>query len=119
MPFRLFTECIGDNGRPSPLLIRYNEGLLYISQVILICYRGNVSTEPLPSNDRDIFTEPLPSNDRGNFTEPLPSNGKGIFTEWLRSNDKGDTQTHTQGHTHRQQRDLIRLLNLLKIRKVG
>jgi hypothetical protein len=29
-----------------------------------IRYRGNVSTEPLPSNDRGIFTEPLPSNDR-------------------------------------------------------
>jgi hypothetical protein len=29
-----------------------------------IFYRGNVSTEPLSSNDRGIFTEPLPSNDR-------------------------------------------------------
>jgi hypothetical protein len=28
-------------------------------------YRGNVSTEPLPSNDRGIFTKPLRSNDRG------------------------------------------------------
>jgi hypothetical protein len=30
-----------------------------------IRYRGNVSTEPLPSNDRGIFTEPLCSNDKG------------------------------------------------------
>jgi hypothetical protein len=30
-----------------------------------IRYGGNVSTEPLPSNDRGIFTEPLPYNDRG------------------------------------------------------
>jgi hypothetical protein len=30
-----------------------------------IRYRGNVSTEPSPSNDRRNFTEPLPSNDKG------------------------------------------------------
>jgi hypothetical protein len=30
-----------------------------------IRYRGNVTTEPLPNSERDIFTEPLPSNDRG------------------------------------------------------
>jgi hypothetical protein len=30
-----------------------------------IRYRGNISTEPLPNNDRGIFTEPLPSNDKG------------------------------------------------------
>jgi hypothetical protein len=30
---------------------------------LCIRYRGNVSTEPLPSNDTGIFTEPLPSND--------------------------------------------------------
>jgi hypothetical protein len=83
-----------------------------------IRYRGNVSTEPSPINDRGIFTEPLPSNDTGTFTVPLPSNDKGIFTEPLPindtgtfteplpSNDKGDTQTDT----HTQQRDLISLL---------
>jgi hypothetical protein len=54
---------------------------------VRIRYRGNVSTEPLPSNDRGIFTEPLISNDREIFTEPLPSN------------DKGDTQTYTHTHT--------------------
>jgi hypothetical protein len=32
---------------------------------VCIHYRGNVSTEPLPSNDRGIFTNPLPSNNRG------------------------------------------------------
>jgi hypothetical protein len=60
---------------------------------VCIRYRGNVSTEPFPSDDRGIFTGPLPSNGRGIFTEPLPHN------------DRGDTQTQT--HTHTQQRDLI------------
>jgi hypothetical protein len=55
---------------------------------VCIHYRGKVSTEPLPSNDRRIFTEQLPSNDKGTFTEPL------------RSNDRG-------GYTDRQQRDLL------------
>jgi hypothetical protein len=47
-----------------------------ILPVFCVCirYRGNVSTEPLPSNGKGIFTEPLPSNDGGIFTEPLPSN---------------------------------------------
>jgi hypothetical protein len=49
-----------------------------------VCYRGNVSTKPLPSNDRGTFTEPLPSNNKGIFNAPLPNN------------DKGDTQTHIQ-----------------------
>jgi hypothetical protein len=33
------------------------------SIVVCICYCSNVSTKPLPSNDRGIFTEQLPSND--------------------------------------------------------
>jgi hypothetical protein len=44
---------------------------------VWIRYRGNVSTEPLPSSDSRNSTEPLPSNDEGIFTEPLPSNHKG------------------------------------------
>jgi hypothetical protein len=36
-----------------------------------IRYRGNVSTEPLPSIDRDFFTELLPSNDMGIHGERL------------------------------------------------
>jgi hypothetical protein len=56
-----------------------------------IRYRGKVSTEPLPSNDRGIFTEQLPSNDRG------------------------DTDVNT--HAHRQQRNFISLLYFFKIRK--
>jgi hypothetical protein len=76
------------------------------SIVACICYRGKVSTEPLPSNDWGIFIELLPSKDRGIFIEPLHSNGKGTFTEPLPINDRGYTQTHT----HRQQRDLISLL---------
>jgi hypothetical protein len=31
---------------------------------VCIRYRGNVSSELLPSNDRGIFTEPLLSNDK-------------------------------------------------------
>jgi hypothetical protein len=73
---------------------------------VCIRYRGNVSPEPLPNNDRGTFTEPLPSNDKGIFTEPLPNNDKGILTEPLPSNDRGI-------HTHRQQRDLISLLCFL------
>jgi hypothetical protein len=30
---------------------------------VCIRYRGNVSTDPLPSKNRRIFTEPLPRND--------------------------------------------------------
>jgi hypothetical protein len=44
---------------------------------VCIRYRGNVSTEPLPSNDKGIFSYPLPSNDKGIFTEPLSSNDRG------------------------------------------
>jgi hypothetical protein len=75
---------------------------------VCIRYRGNVSTEPLPSNDRGIFTEPLPSNDKGIFTQPLPSNDRGIFTEPFPRNDKGtftepfpsnDKGVHTQTAT--------------------
>jgi hypothetical protein len=66
-----------------------------------ISYHGNVSTEPLPSNDWGIFIEPLPTNNWGTFTKPLPSN------------DRGDTYTHTQ------QRDLIGLLYFFQNRKVG
>jgi hypothetical protein len=32
---------------------------------VCIRYCGNVSTEPLPSNDKVIFTEPFPSNEKG------------------------------------------------------
>jgi hypothetical protein len=53
---------------------------------VCIRYRCNVSTEPLPSNDRGIFTEPLPNNDRGIFTHPLPSNDTGCTS---------NTQTYT------------------------
>jgi hypothetical protein len=68
-------------------------------------YRGNVSTEPLPSNDRGFLTEPLPINDTGIFTKPFHRNyGEGGWTH---------------RHTHTQQRDLISLLSLFKIRKLG
>jgi hypothetical protein len=67
---------------------------------VCILYRGDVSTEPLPTNDRGIITELLPSNDKGIFTGSFPIN------------DRGDTQTHT--HTHTQQRDLISLPNFFQ-----
>jgi hypothetical protein len=51
---------------------------------VCIRYHGNVSTKPLPSNDRRIFTEPLPSNDR--------------------------EYKDVRAHIHRQQCDLISLL---------
>jgi hypothetical protein len=94
---------------------------------VCIRYRGNVSTEPLPSNDRGIFTDLLPSNDGRIFTEQLPSNDRGIFTKQLPSNDKGtfikplpsNDRGDTQTHTNRQQRDTISLLYFFKIRKVG
>jgi hypothetical protein len=50
----------------------------YFYCCVCIRYRDNISTEPLPSNDRGISTEPLSSNDREIFTEPLPSNDRDI-----------------------------------------
>jgi hypothetical protein len=77
---------------------------------LCIRYRGNVSTEPLPSNNRENLIVPLPINDNGIFTEPLPSNDKGTFAGPLHCNGRGDTQTHT----HTEQRDLISLLLFLQ-----
>jgi hypothetical protein len=37
----------------------------FFYRCVCIRYRGNVYTEPFPSNNRGIFTELLPSNDRG------------------------------------------------------
>jgi hypothetical protein len=72
-----------------------------------IRYRGNVSMEPFPSNDKGIFTEPLPSNEKGIFTEPWRNNMEGAFIDPLPRNDN---EIHRHTHTHRQQRDLIILL---------
>jgi hypothetical protein len=81
---------------------------------VCIRYRSNVSTEPLPSNDKRIFTEPLPSNNTAIITEQLPSNDTGIFTKPLLSNDKGTftepLPSNDKGDTHTQQGDLISLL---------
>jgi hypothetical protein len=103
-----------DLGRTNRLLFLIRHGQHWKRRIqqffycfVCIRYRGNVSTEPLPSNDRGIFTESLPSKDKGIFTEPLPINDKGIFTEPLPSNDRG---IHRERNTHRQQRDLISLL---------
>jgi hypothetical protein len=78
-----------------------------------ICYRGNVSTEPLPSNDSGIFTKPLPSNDRGiGAVIYVPS-----FIKIFSGVQKLLGGIHR--HTNRQKRDLISLLNFSKMRKVG
>jgi hypothetical protein len=103
---------------------------------VCIRYRGNVSTEPLTSNDRGIFTELFPSNDKGIFTEPLPRNDKGGFLpsrclaairgllpsqlEGGHLTDPGNSASNDRGihgHTHRQQRDLINLLSFFQNKK--
>jgi hypothetical protein len=90
--------------RHGPHWKRWVQQLFYCC--VCICYCGNVSTEPLPSNNRGIFTELLPSDDRGIFTKPLPSKDMGIHTRAC---------VHT--HRHRQQRDLTSLLYFFKIGK--
>jgi hypothetical protein len=65
-------------------------------------YRGNVSTEPMPSNDKGF----LPSRCLATIGRFLPSRCLA-------------TIGRIHGHTHRQQRDLISLLCYFKIRKVG
>jgi hypothetical protein len=100
---KLKQEVLGRTNRLLSLILHGPHWKRRVQQFFYCCvcirYLGNVSTEPLPSNDRGIFTEPLPSNDKGTFTEPLASN------------NRGDT------HTHRQQCYLISLLYFFKIRK--
>jgi hypothetical protein len=89
------TNCLLSLIRHGPQRKRRVQQFFYCC--VCIRYRGNVSNEPLPSNNGRIFTEPLPSSDKVDFfTEPLPSYDKVFFTEPLPSNDKGDTQTHTE-----------------------
>jgi hypothetical protein len=45
--------------------IENDESNNYSIVVCVYYYRGNISTEPFPNNDKGIFTEPLPSNYRG------------------------------------------------------
>jgi hypothetical protein len=97
-----------------------------------IHYHGNVSTEPLPSNDKEVFTESLPRNDKGIHTQTHRLTGR-IFNKGL---DMGSgamiyvpsfikigsgIQKLMGGYTdtHGQQRDPIILLYFFKIRKVG
>jgi hypothetical protein len=64
-------EVLGRNNRLLSLIRQGPHWKRSIQQLFYCCvsirYRGNVSTEPLPSNDRGGFyrTGPLPSNDRG------------------------------------------------------
>jgi hypothetical protein len=87
-------EVLGRTNRLLPLIDAGHIEKRCVQQFFYCCvcihYRGNVSTEPLPSNDRGIFTEPLPSNDRGGYTD-----------------------------TQMQRRDLIRLPYFFQNRKVG
>jgi hypothetical protein len=86
-------------GRTNHLLSLIRQGSHWkrrVQQFLYCCvctrYLGNVSTEPLYSNDRGIFTEPFPINDKGNFTEPLPSNDKGGIHKYTH------TRTATLSH---------------------
>jgi hypothetical protein len=95
-------------GRTNRLLslIRYGPHLRrrvqqFFFRCVCIRCRSNVSTEPLPSNDKGIFTKPLLSNDKGISTDPLPGNHKETFTEPLPSNDREDTRAHTHTNTER------------------
>jgi hypothetical protein len=76
-----------------------NDASKQLFYCVCIRYGGNVSTEPLPSNDTGNFTKPIPNNDSV-FTKPLPSNDRGTFTEPLPSNDSGiHRHTHTPAQT--------------------
>jgi hypothetical protein len=52
--------------RHGPHLKRRIQQFLYYC--VCIRYRGNFSSDPMPSNDRGNFTEPLPSNDGRGYT---------------------------------------------------
>jgi hypothetical protein len=85
---KTWQEVLGRTNRLLPLIWHGPHWKRRVQQFFYCCvcirYRGNVSTQPLPSNHRGIFTKPFPSNDKGIYTEPLPSN------------DRGETHTHRQ-----------------------
>jgi hypothetical protein len=85
-------EVLGRNNRLLSLVRHRPRWKRCIQQFFSCCvcihYHGNVSTDPVSSNNRGIFTEPRSSNDKVIFTKPLPSNDRGNFTELLPSNDK-------------------------------
>jgi hypothetical protein len=69
---------LGRTNRLLSLIRHWPHSKRLVQQFFYCCvnirYRGNVSTEPLSSNDRGIFTEPLPSNDRGDTQTHSHSN---------------------------------------------
>jgi hypothetical protein len=93
LPRIIKQEVLGRTNRLLSL-IRHGHWKRRAQQFFYSCvcthYRGNVSTEPLPSNDG------------GNFTEPLPINDRGIHRQ--------KKYARTYAHKHRQQRDLTSLL---------
>jgi hypothetical protein len=111
---------------------------------VCIRYRGNVSTEPLPSYDRGIFTEPnrylatigeytyrhtglwerffSKAVEMGSgaviYVPSFIMSGSGI-QKLMGRNIQTDTHTHTHTHTHGQHNDPTSLLYFVKITKVG
>jgi hypothetical protein len=82
---------------------------------VCIRYRGNVSTEPLPSNDRGIQTHRLTTVEMVSgaviYVPSFIKIGSGV-QRLIRG---GCTDTHT----HTEQRHLISLLYFFKIRQAG
>jgi hypothetical protein len=63
---------------------------------VCIHYRSNVSTDPLPSNDRGIFTEPSRClATTGIFTESLPRNNRVFLPSRCLATREGYTYRHT------------------------
>jgi hypothetical protein len=130
--YELQQEVLGRTNRLISLIRHGTHRKRRIQQFFYCCvcirYRSNVSTEPLPSNDRGIFTEPLSSNDKGILTEPLPSSDRGFLpSRWVETTGgflpssclamiRGLLPSrclatirgiHSHTRTHTQQRDLI------------
>jgi hypothetical protein len=107
---------------------------------VCIRYRGNVSTEPLPSNDRGIFTKPsrclatkaytytdTQTDGRDFYYAVEMGSGAVIYVPSFIQIGSGiqkliggiQTHTHTHTHTYGQECNLISLIYFFKIRKIG
>jgi hypothetical protein len=76
---------------------------------VRIRYRGNVSTEPLPSKDGGIFTEKFSSNDARDIRTEF-------YKDWFRHSkvNRGDTQTQTAKRSHKPNSFLNKESRLIK-----